>query len=229
MQSGLTAYLNSVKSRDPAARSRWDVLFYPGVWALGLHRIAHWLWEGKSHLRRAPGQPFRAVPDGDRHPPWREDRQALLPRSWLQRDRRERRDRRRRHHLPARDAGRHQSDHRRRRQAPPDDSRRRRDWLRSASAWADRGGRGREDRRQFGRDQGRCAWLRPWSAFRPSRCPSTPFITAPASCHTARRAARTCDPVRIRLAELESEIEELRTEVAVLRTARQPQPKVKSA
>ena len=37
------------------------------------------------------------------------------------------------------------------------------------------------------------------------------------------------DPVRTRLAELESEIEELRKEVAVLRTARQPQPKVKSA
>ena len=46
LQSGLTAYLDSVKSRDPAARSRWDVLFYPGVLALGLHRIAHWLWEG---------------------------------------------------------------------------------------------------------------------------------------------------------------------------------------
>jgi serine O-acetyltransferase len=36
-----------VKSRDPAAQSRFDVLFYPGVWALGLHRLAHWLWEGK--------------------------------------------------------------------------------------------------------------------------------------------------------------------------------------
>ena len=47
MQSDLIAYLESVKSRDPAARSRWDVLFYPGVTALGLHRIAHWLWEGQ--------------------------------------------------------------------------------------------------------------------------------------------------------------------------------------
>ena len=47
MQSGLVAYLDSVKSRDPAARSRWDVLFYPGVLALGMHRIAHWLWEGR--------------------------------------------------------------------------------------------------------------------------------------------------------------------------------------
>ena len=47
MQSSLIAYLDSVKSRDPAARSRWDVLFYPGVTALGLHRAAHWLWEGR--------------------------------------------------------------------------------------------------------------------------------------------------------------------------------------
>src|SRR4051794_41881058 len=47
LQSGLIAYLDSVKSRDPAARSRWDVLFYPGVLALALHRMAHWLWEGR--------------------------------------------------------------------------------------------------------------------------------------------------------------------------------------
>src|SRR3954471_4152623 len=47
LQSGLLAYLDSVKSRDPAARSRWDVLFYPGVGALALHRAAHWLWEGR--------------------------------------------------------------------------------------------------------------------------------------------------------------------------------------
>jgi serine O-acetyltransferase len=50
LQSGLIAYLDSVKSRDPAARSRWDVLFYPGVWALGLHRFAHWLWEGRLYF-----------------------------------------------------------------------------------------------------------------------------------------------------------------------------------
>ena len=37
------------------------------------------------------------------------------------------------------------------------------------------------------------------------------------------------DPVRTRLTELEDEIEELRKELRVLKTARQPQPKVKSA
>ncbi|HET7817126.1 MAG TPA: serine O-acetyltransferase [Sphingomicrobium sp.] len=44
---GITAYLDSVKARDPAARSRWEVLLYPGVIALGLHRFSHWLWEGR--------------------------------------------------------------------------------------------------------------------------------------------------------------------------------------
>src|SRR5689334_1337219 len=38
-----------------------------------------------------------------------------------------------------------------------------------------------------------------------------------------------CDPVRARIGELEHEIEELRAELKVLKSARQPQPKVKSA
>jgi len=46
MSSGLTAYLDSIKARDPAPRSRWEILLYPGVWALGLHRVAHWLYGG---------------------------------------------------------------------------------------------------------------------------------------------------------------------------------------
>jgi serine O-acetyltransferase len=46
MFSGLVSYLDSVKSRDPAARSRWEILLYPGAIALGLHRIAHWLYSG---------------------------------------------------------------------------------------------------------------------------------------------------------------------------------------
>jgi serine O-acetyltransferase len=38
-----------------------------------------------------------------------------------------------------------------------------------------------------------------------------------------------CDPSRARLVELEQEIEELRKDVAALKAARQPAPKVKSA
>ncbi len=40
----LNAYLDSIKERDPAPRSRWEILIYPGVWALGLHRVAQWLF-----------------------------------------------------------------------------------------------------------------------------------------------------------------------------------------
>lgn len=46
----LIAYLDSIKSRDPAPRSRWEVLTYPGVLALGLHRIAHGLFRARLYL-----------------------------------------------------------------------------------------------------------------------------------------------------------------------------------
>lgn len=42
--SGLVDYLDSIVARDPAPRSRWEVLLYPGVHALALHRVAHWLY-----------------------------------------------------------------------------------------------------------------------------------------------------------------------------------------
>ena len=48
--SGLVEYLDSVKARDPAARSRWEILIYPGAWALALHRVAHWLYGGKLYF-----------------------------------------------------------------------------------------------------------------------------------------------------------------------------------
>jgi len=40
----LIAYLDSIKARDPAPRSRWEILLYPGVHALALHRVAHSLY-----------------------------------------------------------------------------------------------------------------------------------------------------------------------------------------
>jgi serine O-acetyltransferase len=40
----LTRYLDSIVARDPSPRSRWEVLLYPGVLALGLHKAAHWLF-----------------------------------------------------------------------------------------------------------------------------------------------------------------------------------------
>jgi serine O-acetyltransferase len=50
MLPGLVAYLDSVKARDPAPRSRWEVLLYPGVWAVGFHRLAHWLYTGELYF-----------------------------------------------------------------------------------------------------------------------------------------------------------------------------------
>ncbi len=50
MVSGLVDYLDSVRARDPAARSRWEILIYPGAWALALHRAAHWLYGGRLFL-----------------------------------------------------------------------------------------------------------------------------------------------------------------------------------
>ncbi len=47
---GLNAYLDSIKARDPAPRSRWEILTYPGVWALGLHRVAHGLFRARLFL-----------------------------------------------------------------------------------------------------------------------------------------------------------------------------------
>lgn len=44
---GLIAYLDSVKARDPAPRSRLEVLLYPGVWALGFHKVAHRLFQAR--------------------------------------------------------------------------------------------------------------------------------------------------------------------------------------
>jgi serine O-acetyltransferase len=50
MLQGLVAYLDSIKARDPAPRSRWEILIYPGVWALALHRAAHWLYRGELYF-----------------------------------------------------------------------------------------------------------------------------------------------------------------------------------
>ncbi|HEX4737719.1 MAG TPA: serine O-acetyltransferase EpsC [Allosphingosinicella sp.] len=47
MLNGLVAYLDSVKARDPAPRTRWEILLYPGLWAVGFHRVAHWLFRGE--------------------------------------------------------------------------------------------------------------------------------------------------------------------------------------
>ena len=69
MASALIEYLDSVKERDPAARSRWEILLYPGVWALALHRVAHWLYGGKLYfLARFVNHLARMITAIDIHP-----------------------------------------------------------------------------------------------------------------------------------------------------------------
>ncbi len=65
----LTAYLDSIRARDPAPRSRAEILIYPGVWALGLHRLAHWLFEGELYfLARFVNHTSRWLTGIDIHP-----------------------------------------------------------------------------------------------------------------------------------------------------------------
>ncbi|MCL6739817.1 serine acetyltransferase [Sphingomonas sp. RB56-2] len=69
MASTLIEYLDSVKARDPAARSRWEILLYPGVWALAFHRVAHWLYGGQLFfLARFVNHFARMVTAIDIHP-----------------------------------------------------------------------------------------------------------------------------------------------------------------
>jgi serine O-acetyltransferase len=69
MASGLVAYLDSIKARDPAPRSRWEVLLYPGVWALGFPRLAHWLFRGELYfLARLVNHLARMLTAIDIHP-----------------------------------------------------------------------------------------------------------------------------------------------------------------
>jgi serine O-acetyltransferase len=69
MASGLVAYLDSIKARDPAPRTRWEILIYPGVWALGMHRLAHWLFKGELYfLARLVNHLSRMLTGIDIHP-----------------------------------------------------------------------------------------------------------------------------------------------------------------
>jgi len=65
----LLAYLDSIKARDPAPHSRAEVLLYPGVWALGYHRIAHALYRNRWYfLARVVNHWSRFVTAIDIHP-----------------------------------------------------------------------------------------------------------------------------------------------------------------
>ncbi len=56
--------------RDPAARTRLEVLLcYPGLWAVWIHRVSHWLWHHKLRLpARILSQVARFYTGVDIHP-----------------------------------------------------------------------------------------------------------------------------------------------------------------
>ena len=69
MLRNLVSYLDSVKSRDPAPRSRAEILLYPGVWSLGYHRIAHRLYRARLYfLARLVNHLSRFLTGNDIHP-----------------------------------------------------------------------------------------------------------------------------------------------------------------
>ncbi|MEO6093576.1 MAG: serine O-acetyltransferase EpsC [Novosphingobium sp.] len=69
MAAGLIRYLDSIVARDPAPRSRWEVLLYPGLWAVFWHRIAHALFNARLFfLARAVNHWSRFVTGIDIHP-----------------------------------------------------------------------------------------------------------------------------------------------------------------
>ena len=62
--------INSVMERDPAARSRTEVLLcYPGLWAVWFHRVSYKLWRAKLRLpARILSQVARFYTGVDIHP-----------------------------------------------------------------------------------------------------------------------------------------------------------------
>ncbi|GGZ91435.1 serine O-acetyltransferase EpsC [Novosphingobium arvoryzae] len=69
MPGRLFSYIDSIVARDPAPRSRWEVLLYPGVWALGFHKIAHRLFKARLFfLARVVNHFARFMTSIDIHP-----------------------------------------------------------------------------------------------------------------------------------------------------------------
>jgi len=65
----LARYLDSIRARDPAPRSRAEVMLYPGVWALAWHRVAHGLFRARLFfLARFVNHLSRFLTGNDIHP-----------------------------------------------------------------------------------------------------------------------------------------------------------------
>src|SRR3982751_3008151 len=216
LQSGLIAYLDSVKARDPAARSRWDVLFYPGVLALGMHRLAHWLWEGQLYfIARLVNHFARFLTGIDIHPGAKIGRHFFLD-----------------HGFSVIGETAEIGDEVTIYQSVT---------LGGTNPTAGVGGK-RHPTLRDGVVIGSGARVGANAVVTRDVAPGSTVVGIPAkavpldSVHYSpgfipygTPCGEDCDPVRARIGELERELEELRKEVAVLKTANQPRPKVKSA
>ncbi|MEV8516973.1 serine O-acetyltransferase EpsC [Dactylosporangium sp. NPDC051484] len=80
MRGRLAEDIDVVLAKDPAARSRAEVLLYPHLHAIWLHRIGHWLYRhGHRLLARAVGQFGRFVSGGiEIHPGARVGRRLFI-------------------------------------------------------------------------------------------------------------------------------------------------------
>lgn len=70
MFSRLRSDIQCILDRDPAARTRWEVLtLYPGLHAVVLHRLAHWCWgHGLKWVGRFVSQVSRWLTGIEIHP-----------------------------------------------------------------------------------------------------------------------------------------------------------------
>lgn len=65
----LADYLDSIRARDPAPHSRLEIMTYPGVWALGFHRVANRLYRSRMFfLARVVNHLSRFMTAIDIHP-----------------------------------------------------------------------------------------------------------------------------------------------------------------
>lgn len=69
MFDGIREDIQTVFHKDPAARSIWEVLSYPGLLSLWMHRIAHRLWQSRLYtLARLISQFNRFMTSIEIHP-----------------------------------------------------------------------------------------------------------------------------------------------------------------
>ena len=80
----LTDYIDSIIARDPAPRSRMEVMLYPGLWAMAAHRVAHRLFGWRMFfLARALNHFARFATGIDIHPGATIGRHFFVDHGWV--------------------------------------------------------------------------------------------------------------------------------------------------